>query len=132
LSGKSAKTRANEDIRPFIAIVVLIIEGYYRITRGVWPLTPLVVAVVPLIYFTLVPRAMRPFANGLMHVVNRLGKINNVLVLSVLFYLVLTPVGFVMRLLRGARIELRTQKSLESYWKDRPGKGQDIDFTKMY
>ena len=48
----------------------------------------------------LFPSALRPIQRGWMAFAVALGHFNTRVILTVLFYLVLTPVGFVMRLFR--------------------------------
>lgn len=122
----------NADIRLHVIALTLAVSGYQRWAEGSWAVWPLILAAVIVVYFTLVPRAMLPLANGLMAVVRRVGHVNNLVVLAVLFYGVLTPLGLLMRALRGERIEIRRGKPRQSYFERRAGKGQDIDFTKMY
>lgn len=121
----------NADIRLHVLAIAGAISGYHRWSHGEWAIWPLVAAAVVIAYFTLVPRAMLPLANALMAGVRPVGHVNNMIVLSVLFYGILTPLGLLMRALRGERIEVRRGKGRESYWKRRD-KGEDIDFTKMY
>lgn len=124
--------RSQDDLRPFLAALAALIEGYYRLRHGEWLAWPLVTAAVLVALFSLVPRTMAPLSRLVMAAVRRIGRVNNFIVLSVLFYLVLTPAGFVMRLLQGDRFQKRPRRELPTYWNPRPDKGRDIKFGKMY
>ena len=54
-----------------------------------------------------------------------LGWFNNRLFLGIVFYLVITPVGFVMRLLRKDPLRLKFERSSSSYWIIRESKPFD-------
>lgn len=124
--------RRQSDVRVYVVVIAAAIEAYYRIRHGVWVAWPVVLAVPVLAYFSLTPRAMRPVANALMRVVHRMGKVNNFLVLSVVFFAILAPIGMLMRWLKRDRIDLEARQPGESYWKARADRGKDIDFTKIH
>lgn len=123
---------ANKDIRIYVIAITIFVEAYFKFSEHIWAISPIIVGSIFLAYFSLVQRAMLPFANGLMYLVNRLGRINNLLILSVVFYCFITPFGYFMRKLHGNRLELGLEKSRSSYWAARQGKGEDINFEKMY
>lgn len=123
---------ANKDIRIYVIAIAIFVEAYFKFTEDIWAISPIVIGSIFLAYFSLIQRAMLPFANGLMFLVYRLGRVNNWLILSVVFYCFITPFGYFMRKLHGNRLELGLEKSRSSYWETRQGKGEDIDFEKMY
>jgi hypothetical protein len=45
-----------------------------------------------------------------------LGMINTTIILSVMFFLIITPIGTLLRLFRKSAIETREQKQPVSYW----------------
>jgi hypothetical protein len=124
------KSPRNADIRLYVVVLAAGLTGYFRWARGDWVVWPLVLGAVVLAYFSLVPRAMLPIANRLMALISRVGHVNNAIVLGVMFFAIITPLGAAMRLLRGQRIQIRRARA--SYWVVREDKGADIDFTKMY
>ncbi|WP_114940731.1 SxtJ family membrane protein [Mucilaginibacter endophyticus] len=54
---------------------------------------------------------------------NFLGTINTTIILFVLYFLVITPIGLVMRLFKKSKLELRFDPQALSYWK--PVKPED-------
>jgi hypothetical protein len=45
-----------------------------------------------------------------------LGMINTALILSLMFFLIITPIAFLLRLLKKTTIEMKAQNHLISYW----------------
>ena len=64
----------------------------------------------------LVPAAIRPVFAFLMAVTFPIGLVVSYVLLGVMFYGVLTPIGFVFRLLGRDVLDRRFQKDAESYW----------------
>lgn len=122
---------SNSDIRIHLVAIVFLAMWLCHALYGQWIMTPIFIGSVLLIYFSLVPRAMLPFANGMMFLVSKIGRINNFLVLGIVFYLLMTPIGFFMKMLSANRVELNMLKNQKSYWKLRESKGNDIDFKSM-
>jgi len=50
-----------------------------------------------------------------------LGKIISPLILGILFFLIVTPIGFAMRILRKDILNLRYDKNIKSYWIEKNG-----------
>ena len=50
----------------------------------------------------------------------RMGKITNPIMLGLLFFIVVTPIGLLMRIFRRDPMGLRREKKLNSYWQARP------------
>lgn len=64
----------------------------------------------------LLPGALKPAYIFWMRLAAVLAWINTRLILSLIFYLVMTPIGLVMRLLRIDLLERRIDKKKDSYW----------------
>ena len=60
-----------------------------------------------------------------------MGWVMTRVVLSLLFYLVFTPIGLVLKLTGKKLLDTSFRDQRESYWIDR-GKGQDVDFTRQF
>ena len=115
-AASSIRRHVNEDVRPIIIVVVAIIIAHHKVVQDVWAVTPGVIGLVLLVYFSLMPRAMRPLANGLIFLANHLGKINNRMVHLFLFFIILTPIGFLTRKLVGDRPDLKPREVVSSYF----------------
>ena len=78
------------------------------------------------------PQWTLPFHRGWMKLAGWLGYVNSRLLLSIMYYGVLTPVGFLMRL-AGRDPLRRRHKGHESYWIPRPRTRQDREqFERLF
>ncbi len=62
------------------------------------------------------PKALRLIYISWMKVGFVLGWINSRIILTVIFYLICTPIGLVMRLFGKDLLSLKTEKSAKTYW----------------
>jgi len=72
------------------------------------------------------PSALRPVYAVWMKAAFILGWINTRVILVLLFYLVFTPIGLVMRLMRIDPLERKIEKERSSYWKAKEGGPVDL------
>ncbi len=95
----------------------LVISGllFFRHKSGALPL--LVISFMFLIGGMFLPFFLKPVYIGWMRLAFALGWVNTRIILIVLFYLIFTPIGLVMRLLRIDLLE--RSKSKGSYWKQK-------------
>lgn len=77
------------------------------------------------------PARLRPLHRGWMALALALGWVVSRLVLTGLFFLVVTPLALLGRLTGRRGLELRPDRSARTYWVARPPDRRD-DFTKMY
>lgn len=76
--------------------------------------------VYALLSIAFLPAALRPTYRILMKVAHALGWFNTRLILVVLFYLVFTPIGLVLRLFGKDLLNRKIDPEAESYWIPRP------------
>ena len=93
-------------------------------------------AIVSLVFFLIVismPSLLKYFYIVWMKLTFILSWFNTRLLLCVIFYLVLSPIGMIMRIFRVDFLERRFNPSLASYWKAR-GKKQSLpeDYSKQF
>jgi hypothetical protein len=84
--------------------------------------------VIVVLGFTL-PRAVRPIFVALMVVNYPIGWVVTHVVIAVIFYLVVTPVGVIMRLSGRDPMERGFDRSAKSYWKPRRS---EIDSSRYF
>ncbi len=72
------------------------------------------------------PVVLKPLFWVWMKIAYGLGWFNTRLLLSLVFFLIFTPVGVILRLLRKDLIDQRFRKQVESYWDQR----QEAEFDK--
>ena len=93
-----------------IALIILI-----RHKHSVMP-TLTASALFLILAFTL-PALLKPVYILWMRIAFVLGWINTRLILSILFYLLFTPIGLIMRLFRADPLDRQIAKEKDSYWR---------------
>jgi hypothetical protein len=89
-------------------------KGSPVLARGLWILA----GAVPLVGLV-VPGLMRLVFVGLSYATYPIGFVVSHVVLAILYYLVFTPIGLIMRLLRYDPLSRRFAPKAPSYWKER-------------
>lgn len=108
-----------KDLRKFgltVGIVFLLLAGWFVLRRSsVWPwfLAPGIALIIPALLF---PRILRPAFLVWMTLGLFLGLIVSTILLTLFFYLVVSPVGLAARLLGKDFLSLKLQRSAPSYW----------------
>ncbi len=79
------------------------------------------------------PIIIRPLHWLLTKVAHYIGWFNTRLLLGIMFYLVFTPVGFLMKLLGKDLLSLKLQKNGDTYWITKPDKPfSKSDYEKQF
>ena len=60
-----------------------------------------------------------------------IGWVISRILLMILFYIIVTPIGLISKLIKKEFLKLRFKSKKDSYWVIKPGDKQ-IDYTKMY
>jgi hypothetical protein len=106
-------------IREFAAIVsfgfVLIFTALPWMRGHAPRIWPLILAAILLPMSLVLPNALKPLYRAWMRVGDALGWINSRIILSVLFFAVLTPIGFLMRLGDADPLRLRLRTGEGTY-----------------
>jgi len=71
------------------------------------------------VLFVLLPGPSRPLYSGWLKVAHFIGRVITVLMLSLAYYLVITPSGFLKRIFGGRPLPLKPDPRADSYWVDR-------------
>jgi len=104
----------------FAAVFVLM--GVLPLVRtGEVRLWPLPIAAVFLAAAMVRPRALAPLNRLWFRIGIVLGKVMTPLVMGVLFFVTLTPIGLLMRLFGKDPLRLKREPAAESYWLERSG-----------
>lgn len=87
-----------------------------------------------LIFFGLAfPVVLKPIQKVWMTVALLIGSVMTRVILLVLFYLVITPIGIISRLFGNKFLDLKIDKSANSYWIKRPQESYDKErYEKQY
>lgn len=121
-SKSSAPTVTNEQARKtaLVVSVVLLLLAAWNYHRGRMTIVEVCGTLGALLAFAglFVPPAARAFHTGWMKLAHALGWVNSRVLLTVLFYLVFAPYGFLSRLFGRDPLHRRTQNG-ETYWTTR-------------
>ncbi|MEW6664795.1 MAG: SxtJ family membrane protein [Thermodesulfobacteriota bacterium] len=81
----------------------------------------------------LLPSQMRPVYTGWMRFSHALGRLTTLLILSMAYYIVITPTGLLKRLFGGRPFPTSPDRSADSYWVTRSEPAQPKErFEKRY
>ena len=125
-----------KDIRKFGIVGFL----FFGILAGLalWrqkPLTSYAFGTLSLLFtsFCLLPVALTPIYKGWMRVAHVMGTIVTAVILTLAYYLAVTPVALLKRIFGGRPLPLKPDKNCPSYWVSRPETAQPRErFIKRY
>ena len=79
------------------------------------------------------PHLLRPINKVWMTLAIILGWFMSRVILSILFYLIITPIGFLLRLFGRDPLNLKVDNSVSSYWEDREKRvSEKIDYERQF
>jgi hypothetical protein len=119
------KNPSPRELRWF-GVIVLAFGGFVSAilyARFRWPVAswvPLAVLSVLAAVYYVVPALRRPIYLGWMYAFLPLGMLTSFLLLAVIYFLIFTPIGFVMRLVGRERVPRGFDRQAASYWVKRP------------
>jgi len=106
----------------FAGLFGLIIPWLAGDTRPAWPLWPWPWPVWPWVVFTVLtvwsivmPNGLRPVYRGWMWFGLQLSRITTPIILGIVFFVVIAPMGLLMRLVRGDPMARRFSSDVQSY-----------------
>lgn len=99
-----------------MAIALVVIGGIVLLKQRHDPRWFFYIAAVFFLVSLSVPRLLHPVYIIWMRIGHVLGWINTRLILIILFYGVMTPIGWVMKLFRGDPLDIRITKNTSTYW----------------
>ena len=115
---KNIKSKKS-DIRKFgitIGIILMIIAGFLFWKEKESYQIFLTVGIILFAFGIVIPFILKPIYWVWMIFATILGWIMTRVILSLLFYTIFTPIGLILRFFRKQFLELRWDKSKESYW----------------
>ena len=129
---------SNKEIRKFglviafalgaIGIFVYFMSGSFDVPQWLW-----VIGLLFLIFGFIFPSILGPVYRIWMFIAYFIGGIVSRIILTILFYLVITPTGLILKLFGKDVLDKKFEKNRESYWvkKDLTGITKD-QYKKMY
>ena len=124
---KSLSAIDHRAIRRFGVASVIIFGG--AAAAGFWRQRPLPAALFSTlavlgVAFCFAPGTMAPVYSGWLRIAEKVGRIMTVVVLTLFYYLIITPSAWIRRLTVGRGIPLKPDPQMESYWVTRAAPGQ--------
>lgn len=113
---------SRSELRKFgigLAVIVVVLFGGLLpwLFSLSWPRWPWVVGALVLLVSVLAPVALLPVQRGLLKVAEPLGRFNSVVLLSMVYFLLVCPMGFIMRLLGKDPVPKAFDHAAETYRK---------------
>jgi len=132
----NSNSTSNRQIRifglvAFLFFGILSTIGYFA---GKWiPLYLFGVLSLLGIFFIIIPAQMKPVYHSWLKVAHFIGKVITTIVLTIAYYFVITPSGFLKRLISGPVLPLPSEGSDTTYWvtRDEPFQSKER-FLKRY
>lgn len=119
---------------PLFALFAGMIGGVARwrfaapeVAQGIWIFSAALIAL-----YYLVPALRRGIFTGWLAAVFPLGWLLSHVLLAAVFYLVVFPIGFLMKLFRYDALQRRFDRDAESYWIEREPKRDARDYFRQY
>jgi hypothetical protein len=78
------------------------------------------------------PEGLRRLYLGLSYVTYPIGLVVSSLVLVVLYYAILTPIGLILRICRHDPLHRRFDRQSASYWQQRPGRREPDSYFRQH
>ncbi len=129
-----AKGGSDRSFGIMFAVIFLLIIGWLRWRGEGEGATPILLGLSAVTLFVAIarPRLLRPFNRGWMAFSVLLGRIVSPIVLSVLYFVLITPLAAALRL--GGRDPLRLRpRTADSHWRLRGSRGYSLEqFTNQY
>lgn len=97
---------------------------------------PLPISIISIVFFILafiIPNLLKPIYILWMKFALVLSWVNTRLILSIIFYLIFTPIGLAMRLFGIDLLERKSDKNKKSYWKKKEKKEfNPLDYERQF
>lgn len=119
---RDVPTNPLQDARKFGLILAFMIEVIFDLFRvlllkGIPSDSPRIVAICFLLVAVVSPRLLVPIRKYWILLGERLGEINSKIILFVLYFLMIFPIGFILKILNKQSIKRKWQK--DTYWERR-------------
>ena len=112
------------DLRKFgitVGILLIIIPGFLLWKEKESFQIFLTIGIILIVFGTTIPFTLKPIYWVWMIIATILGWVMTRVILSILFYIIVTPIGLIARLLGKQFIELQWNKESSTYWNYRSG-----------
>ncbi|MDP2905510.1 MAG: SxtJ family membrane protein [Candidatus Omnitrophota bacterium] len=105
-----------------MAVAFLVIAAVVFLRRRHAPLSLLVISGSFFVLGIALPAILKPVYAAWMKLAVILSWINTRIILLILFYLILTPIGLIMRVFGKGTLDFKIEKNRDSYWQKKEKK----------
>ena len=110
-----------QKLRQFGLLVGIVLSaiGSWQLYRQIYPTARVALWVVGGFLFTgglLLPKVLKPLYILWMLLAHMLSWINTRIILGLIFYLIFTPMGLIMRLIQRDSLQRKIDQEIDSYW----------------
>ena len=111
---------SKKDLRKFgltTGIVIALLFGLFFpwVLNKAYPVSPWIISTVLILWALVAPSTLGPIYKVWMKIGHALGWVNSRIILGIMFYLIITPVGVFMRLIGKNPLKLKIDKSATTY-----------------
>lgn len=126
---------SKKDLRKFGITVgsalLIICAVLFWFEKSAW-LYLLIIGIILILSGLLFPLILKPLNKIWMTLAIILGWIMTRVILIILFYIILTPIGFIAKIFKKDFLDLKINKSTNSYWEKRNSKSAKINYEKQF
>ena len=116
---KSLSSTNNSELKKFGLLIgsILVVIGIFPAIKGrALNLYPIITGAVFILLAVLAPNLLSPVHKGWMKVGKILGRVNTFLILSIIYFLFITPFGFAYRIFGSGSKKFTHKSNKNSYW----------------
>ena len=102
-----------------VGTIMIMIGSYWLFYRDIYENARIVLLSIGGFLFVaglVVPIILKPIYSVWMKLAHVLAWVNTRIIISLIFFLVITPIGFIMRLIKGDLLSERFHSDVSSYW----------------
>lgn len=96
------------------------------------PWWPLVISAILMTLYFIYPKGIKPFYSGWMRIAGVIGWINTRIILAVIFYLFIMPIGLLLRFFGKLQYQPEPRESEDSFWIKRDDKLAKEDLERPF
>lgn len=122
MAEETTKDPTKKQLRQFglmVGIILILIGSYWMFYRDIFETARVVLLVIGGFLFLsglIAPTKLKPTYAVWMKLAHVLAYVNTRIIISLIFFLVISPIGLVMRLFRGDILHEKFQPNTSSYW----------------
>ena len=110
-----ASERVLRQFAAILATVLAIVAAWVYWRNGALPIWAWALPLILLVFGTIMPNRLAGFYSVWMNIGHGLGWVNTHLILALMFYMILAPVGIIFRILGRCSLNITTLSNVDTY-----------------